>query len=83
MTFKDKYELLSFIKIYNDTIVEAVDHGGDSGGPYFCNKDGLKESIAAVITKIEVNNTELVKNYPLGVIYDITGNIPQLGVLVK
>ena len=83
MTFKDKYDFLSFVKVYNDTIIEAVDHGGDPGGPYFCNKDGLKKSITAVIAKIEVNNVELIKNYPLGVIYDITGNIPLLGVLVE
>lgn len=83
MIFKDSYDLLDFVKIYNNTIIEAVDHGGDPGGPYFCNKNDLKKSIDVVIAKIEVNNAELIKNYPLAVIYDTKGHIPLLGVLVK
>ena len=31
----------SKIKSLNRLIKEATLHGGDPGGPYFCNKDGL------------------------------------------
>lgn len=83
MIFKDSYDLLNFIKVYNSTIIDAVDHGGDSGGPYFCNEDGLKESIAMVMTQIVVNNKELIEKYPLAMAYDKTGHIPLIVVLVK
>ena len=83
MTFKDSYDLLNFIKVYNSTIIDAVDHGGDSGGPYFCNEDGLKESIGMIIAQIEANNKELIEKYPLTMAYDVTGHIPLIVVLVK
>lgn len=31
----------SFIEKINKIIAEAIEHGGDSGGAYFSNKDGL------------------------------------------
>lgn len=33
------------IKLINKIIFEAIKHGGDSGGPYFTNKDGLISAI--------------------------------------
>lgn len=33
------------IKLINSIIEEAVDHGGDSGGPYFCNHLALREAV--------------------------------------
>lgn len=33
------------IKLINKIIFEAIKHGGDSGGPYFTNEDGLISAI--------------------------------------
>ena len=83
MILKDNYELINFIKLYNNTIREAVTHGGDSGGSYFCNDAGLRDSIAEMIAQISIDNNELIKEYPLAVAYDEDGNIPLIVILVK
>ena len=83
MIFENGYELFKFIEIYNSTIIDAVDHGGDPGGPYFCNEDGLKESIGMMIAKITECNEELTKTYPLAIVYDENGHIPMIAVLAK
>ena len=33
------------IAALNEVIKQAIDHGGDAGGPYFCNKVSLLESM--------------------------------------
>ena len=33
------------IEALNRILNAAVEHGGDSGGPYFCNEEDLKKSI--------------------------------------
>ncbi len=33
------------IKLINKIIFEAIKHGGDNGGPYFINEDGLVSAI--------------------------------------
>ena len=35
------------VKHINRIIQEAIEHGGDDGGAYFCNAEGLKESMEA------------------------------------
>ena len=34
-----------FIELLNSVISEAIDHGGDTGGPYYCNQDGLARAM--------------------------------------
>ena len=33
------------IETLNKILEAAVEHGGDSGGPYFCNEEDLEKSI--------------------------------------
>lgn len=34
-----------FIELLNDVIAAAIDHGGDAGGPYYSNADGLARAM--------------------------------------
>lgn len=34
-----------FIELLNDVIAAAIDHGGDTGGPYYSNADGLARAM--------------------------------------
>lgn len=36
--------MLTIIDALNDLIEQAIDHGGDLGGPYFCNEKGLADA---------------------------------------
>lgn len=46
------------IERINSMIDEAIQHGGDSGGAYFCNRDGLVNSM-----KYFLNWSGLKNNY--------------------
>jgi hypothetical protein len=40
----------------NDIIEEAIDHGGDSGGAYFCNRDGLVKAMRELLAWTGLDN---------------------------
>lgn len=44
------------IKLINKIIFEAIKHGGDSGGPYFTNEDGLISAINKLLDIERVAN---------------------------
>lgn len=83
MTFKDDYSLRKVINVINGIIIEAVEHGGDSGGPYFSNEKDLVKCLRSFIDDICDENQELIEQFPLVIIYDISGHIPQIAILVK
>lgn len=39
----------TFIEIINDIIETAIDHGGDSGGPYFSDTEKLEKEMRLLI----------------------------------
>lgn len=40
------------IILLNNLIKEAVDHGGDAGGPYFCNKKCMIDAMTVYKNKV-------------------------------
>lgn len=42
---ENEISLEIFCRYFNNIISEAITHGGDTGGPYFVNEEGLKEAI--------------------------------------
>lgn len=40
---------LKIVEILNDVISSAIYHGGDTGGPYYVNPDGMKESLDRLV----------------------------------
>lgn len=52
MEFNNEKKNINFI---NNIIIQAIIHGGDSGGPYYCNEKELYNSIKQLIIQ---NNLE-------------------------
>lgn len=45
-----------FIEFLNKIIEEAIFHGGDPGGAYYCNKEGLIKSIEQMLTWLSIKD---------------------------
>jgi hypothetical protein len=58
-----------FIELLNKIIEEAVSHGGDPGGPYYCYPEELKKAIKDFLIWLSIEDKV--------VIYD-SENIPKL-----
>ena len=50
------------IETLNEVLNAAIEHGGDAGGPYFCNKEELQESIMRYLTVRGLNDEYIVIN---------------------
>lgn len=37
--------MFTIIDALNDLVIQAIIHGGDPGGPYFCNEKGLADAV--------------------------------------
>ena len=55
----------------NTIIKEAISHGGDPGGAYFCNKDGLHKSIEKFMS-----DAGLDENY--GIVWEYNDEFPVI-----
>lgn len=66
------------IRIINEIILEAIVHGGDSGGPYYINDEGLLSvlhkwmSFKGILGEFHVE--ELSRETDFGIYF----NIPQI-----
>lgn len=49
---------LKIVEILNDVILSAIDHGGDSGGPYYVNPEGMKESLDKLVNFYNAKDKE-------------------------
>lgn len=47
-------QIESFITSLNRVIMEATDHGGDYGGPYFTNRRCLYDEIEILLHNLEL-----------------------------
>lgn len=54
-----------------DLINTAIDHGGDYGGPYFININGLEKTIKQYCKKVFNKNVEVVFGLVGGYVEDI------------
>ena len=79
----DVSALRNIVNFINTIVIEAVEHGGDSGGPYFTNEKDLVASLRSFIDYICNENKELTKQFPLEVVYDNSGFIPQIAIVVN
>ena len=54
MSEEDYFEYLLFelVKNINKMCDSAVSHGGDAGGPYYCDYDALKKDMIAIAKKL-------------------------------
>ena len=51
---------ISNIELVNRIITEAINHGGDSGGPYFSNREYLRSVINDFLTTNKLQDRYLV-----------------------
>ncbi len=51
-------ELKISLEELNKIIREAIYHGGDLGGPYFCNKENLYESLEPLCERYNLEIAE-------------------------
>lgn len=59
-------ETFAVVKGINKAICEAIDHGGDTGGPYFCNYDDLRdqlEELAISLSRLSGHQIMVVDTY--------------------
>lgn len=54
------------IEALNNLLRQAIDHGGDSGGPYFSNKDKTILALKQFLTYVGVREYDIIlkDNYP-------------------
>lgn len=56
MKIKDDISVDVLMNLLNDVIKNAIDHGGDPGGPYGCNETGLHYSMLKFLVECGLNN---------------------------
>lgn len=49
-------ETEEFIDMLNELIEEAIVHGGDTGGPYFSNPEGLEEIMKKILEALGLSD---------------------------
>ena len=62
MKIKDDISVDALMYLLNEVIKNAIDHGGDPGGPYGCNDEGLRKSMQAFLDKLELNDEWTIVN---------------------
>ena len=63
MKIKDDVSVDALMYILNEIIKNAIDHGGDPGGPYGCNDEGLRKFMRAFLDKLELNDEWTIEEY--------------------
>lgn len=53
---------LKIVDIFNDVISSAIYHGGDAGGPYYVNPEGMKESLDKLVNFYNAKDKEETTN---------------------
>lgn len=51
----DNIDLEIFCKHFNNIVSEAIEHGGDYGGPYYINQKNLENSINIFLKWLGLN----------------------------
>lgn len=68
MKIYDIVDFELFIDNLNQVIEEAITHGGDSGGAYFCNFDKLLSAIQCILMELQIEKKVKIVVYDEGYI---------------